>query len=150
MEVPGTKLSSGVHSMDLILNNDRDSDLALSAFLRDKGSNRWMMMFAEHQTGLAVSYDPNAYPNTWFKWNGGGFNSPGLYGPYIPAPGLDWVPGSNPSLHWNTHLERWVVIYNGWNNCMHISSSDDGIYWDGVRTLTCSMDGSRACECYLN
>jgi hypothetical protein len=71
-------------------------------------------MFAEHQLSIAVSYDPNAYPNTWNKWTGDGFHSPGLYGWYVASPGLDWVPGSNPSIHWNTYLERWVVVFNGW------------------------------------
>ncbi|KAI9023439.1 hypothetical protein DFJ74DRAFT_768045 [Hyaloraphidium curvatum] len=110
----------------------------------DKGSNRWMLMFSEHQLGIAVSYDPSAMPNSWFKWTGDGFNSPGLYGSFVASPGLDWVPGSNPSIHWNVYVEKWIVIFNGWDNCLHVSGSDDGIHWEGVRTLTCSMDGSRA------
>lgn len=94
--------------------------------------------------GAAISHDPNAYPNTWFKWTGDGFHSPGLYGHYVPLPGLDWVPGSNPSLHWNTLIEKWVIIFNSWDNMLHISASDDGIHWESVRTLTGSMDGTRA------
>src|SRR4051794_33818465 len=76
--------------------------------------------------------------------DGDGFNSPGLGGSFVPAPGLDWVPGSNPSMHWNTYLEKWVIVFNGWDNCLHVSASADGISYDGVRTLTCSMDGTRA------
>jgi hypothetical protein len=36
------------------------------------------------------------------------------------------------------------MIYSGWDFQLHISASYDGITWDGVRTLTGSVDGSRA------
>ena len=53
---------------------------------------------------MAVSYDPNGTPQSWYKWNGWdkGFSEPGWGGGYVPLPGLWDVSGGNPSISWNT------------------------------------------------
>jgi len=54
-----------------------------------------------------------------FKWRGGQWKEPGLGGRVTPilGPTIDWhKPRANvfwgPSVHWNTHLERYVMLLN--------------------------------------
>lgn len=112
----------------------------------DAENKRWIMYFNEHWMGLAISTDPNGMPGSWSKWNGWtyGYNQPGLGGSFVPLPGLADVPGANPSISWNTYLSKFVMVYSGWDYKLHISASHDGIQWDQVRTLTGSVDWTRA------
>lgn len=81
----------------------------------DASQNRWVIMFVanpEHKFGVAVSYDPNGAPGTWFKWDGNGFNQPGLGGWYTPVNGIA-ADGANSVIHWNTLLSKWIMVYGG-------------------------------------
>ncbi|KAI9005600.1 hypothetical protein DFJ74DRAFT_773874 [Hyaloraphidium curvatum] len=112
----------------------------------DSANRRWIMVFSERFLGVAVSYDPDGAPGSWRKWIGWnrGFLSPGMGGRFLPLPNLASVPGGNPSLHWNTVLQRWVLVWHGWDLKLYVSASDDCLSWDAPRLLTTSVDGSRA------
>jgi hypothetical protein len=81
----------------------------------DANQQRWVLMFVsnpEHKFGVAVSYDPNGSPGSWFKWDGQGYNSPGLGGWYSHVRGIDF-DGANAVIHWNFVLSKWVMVYGG-------------------------------------
>ncbi|KAI9006430.1 hypothetical protein DFJ74DRAFT_690771 [Hyaloraphidium curvatum] len=112
----------------------------------DSANQRWLLLFSEYWIGAAISHDPNGMPETWFKWNGydQGFSQPGWGGVFTPLPGLESVPGGNPSMSWNVYLNKWLIVYGAWDYGLHISASFDGVTWDPVRYLVGSVDGSRA------
>ncbi|MCH5686155.1 hypothetical protein LWM68_18980 [Niabella sp. W65] len=55
---------------------------------------------------------------------------------------LTMNPGSNPSVHWNTYLNRFVMIWHGWDGKLYISASADGETWETPRLLL--QDGPKA------
>lgn len=110
---------------------------------------------------MAVSSDPDAKAGSWLKWGGPrvGFNSPGLGGRGFPVGGTvdDWgqfnwnyitglalAPGANPAIHFNTYLNKWVIVWHGWNNKLYISASADTMTWETPRVLAESINKSRA------
>jgi hypothetical protein len=58
---------------------------------------------------MAESRDSQGQAGTWRKWYRGDFTEPGLGGRSTPIPSLARHPGGNPSLLWNTFLERWLM-----------------------------------------
>lgn len=78
---------------------------------------------------MASSPDPEGRAGTWKKWFEGGFSEPGLGGRSTPIVNLDQFPGGNPSVHWNTFLLRWVMVYHTWPGSIVLSQSDDLISW---------------------
>ena len=67
-----------------------------------------------------------AAPGTWRKWDGQDFTGEGIDGPSTVIPGLNGTWGSNPTVHWNTLLQRWVLIYASWPAKLYISTSRSG------------------------
>jgi hypothetical protein len=58
-----------------------------------------------------------------------------LIGFDTPLKNLDKKPGANPSVHYNLFLQRWVIVWYGWDNVLYISSSYDGIMWADPQVL---------------
>jgi hypothetical protein len=87
---------------------------------------------------MAVSEDPKGGPGTWKKYYNGAFTEPGLGGLQTQVPGL--TPGANPSVHWNTYLKKWVMVWHAWGTTAQtrISFSDDGITWDTPQSIIVS------------
>ncbi|MEX2369549.1 MAG: T9SS type A sorting domain-containing protein [Bacteroidales bacterium] len=79
---------------------------------------------------MAVSYDPLGAPGTWKKYYSGEFNEEGLGGKSSPVSNLSNVGGANPSVHWNTYFEKWVMTYHGWDGGIYVTLSSDGIQWE--------------------
>jgi hypothetical protein len=85
---------------------------------------------------MAASSDINGAPGSWKKWDGNSFKSEGcdinsqLGGEDSYINGLYSKSGSNPSVMWNTYLNRWIMVYYGWGNDILMSSSIDGIKWE--------------------
>lgn len=104
----------------------------------DPFKNRWMCYYQEHNIYMAVSEDPKGAPGTWKKYYNGDFTEPGLGGQQSKLPGL--TPGANPSVHWNTYLERWVMVWHAWGTTAEtmISFSKDGITWDTPQSIITS------------
>lgn len=58
--------------------------------------------------------------------------------------GLARAPGANPAIHYNLYLNKWVMVWHGWDNKLYISSSVDTMNWDTPRVLATSVNGYRA------
>jgi hypothetical protein len=84
---------------------------------------------------MASSSDPFGTPGSWQKWNNGSFSQPGISGLESALPGLSQKPGANPSVHWNTYLNKFIMVWHGWDEKLYISASDDGEVWDDARLL---------------
>ena len=102
----------------------------------DHLNNRWLCYYQEHWLMMAVSYDPAGRPGTWYKYYNGEFNQPGLGGFSSSIPGLASVPGGNPSVHYNSYLQRFVMVWHSWVSLsIYISTSTDGVVWEEPRLL---------------
>lgn len=88
---------------------------------------------------MAMSEDPDGVPGTWFKHYNGNFSQPGLRGLQTPIKGLRSIRGSNPSVHFNTYLGLWIMVYHGYTPfCIYMSSSIDAYDWSSPQTVLCS------------
>lgn len=111
----------------------------------DHNNNRWLCYYQEHWLMMAVSYDVEGKPGTWFKYYNGAFNQPGLGGESSPIPGLISIPGGNPSVHYNSYLERFVMVWHSWvSTSIYISTSIDGVVWEQPRLLEANSGSRRA------
>ena len=84
---------------------------------------------------MAASSDPAGAPGTWKKWDGNGFTieacdgKTGLGGENIAIDNLTSMSGANPSVMWNTYLEKWVMVYATWGKRVVITYSEDALHW---------------------
>jgi hypothetical protein len=102
---------------------------------------RWMIFYQHEYLTAAISTDPEGKPGTWFKYYNGAFTEPGLGGKDSPLAGLDAVHGGNPSVHFNSYLGKWVMVYHGWDpQVSYITSSTDLLIWDKPRFLVDSAN----------
>ncbi len=111
----------------------------------DNKNNRWLCYYQEHWLMMAVSYDVEGKPGTWYKYYYGAFNQPGLGGENSPIPGLKSIPGGNPSVHYNSYLDRFVMVWHSWGSLsIYISTSTDGVVWEQPRLLEPNTVSRRA------
>jgi hypothetical protein len=116
----------------------------------DGANSRWVCIYQEYDIyglaclHLAISKDPLASPESWLKWDGQNFTATGLGGRGNPLPELRFHPGANPSLHWNTYLAKWIIVYGGWDNKTYISSTENLIEWSHPMVLIESNQEGRA------
>jgi len=102
----------------------------------DSLNSRWVCYYQEHWLMMAISQDAEGRPGTWYKFYNGQFNEPGLGGRNTPIPGLQSIPGGNPSVHFNTYLDRYVMVWHSWQSLsIYFSTSSNGIDWDPPRIL---------------
>jgi len=84
---------------------------------------------------MAASSDVKGAPGTWKKWDGNDFTieacsqKTGLGGENIAIANLSSMAGANPSVMWNTFLNKWVMVYATWGKRVVISYSDDALHW---------------------
>lgn len=96
----------------------------------------------DYKISMAVSNDPAGAPGTWRKWDGKDFTITGnnpqteTGGTDHKIGGLSSRAGANPSVMWNTFLDRWVMVYAGWDEVIYMSSSKDGITWERPIAIT--------------
>jgi hypothetical protein len=115
----------------------------------DVDNARWVMFYTDSSAlgsadiKLAVSPDPQARPGTWLKWRNGAFQEPGLSGAASATPAPVPLLGGNPSVHYNTHIGRWIMVYHSWAGSLWLSSSADLIQWDAPRLLLAAAPGER-------
>lgn len=107
----------------------------------DSASSRYICYYqARANTGtnalcMAASSDKNGSAGTWKKWDGKDFtiegcnSSTGLGGEDIAIDNLSETAGCNPSVMWNTYLNKWVMVYASWSKRVLVSYSDDAINW---------------------
>jgi hypothetical protein len=111
----------------------------------DHINNRWMCYYQENWILMAISTDPMGAPGTWKKYYNGSFTEDGLGGQHTKLPGLSSASGGNPSVHWNTYLKKWVMVWHGWSPPrIYISVSEDGINWDEPKSIIVSSILGRA------
>lgn len=133
----------------------------------DYKMRRWVLFYAgDYYLGMAISSDPDGKRGTWLKWAGPryGFRDPGMGGKgfgvgvpqladgtqdwWSPNRGLSLKPGSNPGIHFNVYLNKWIMIWQAWSdNKLYIAgnaniSNPDG--WETPRLLTGSKNNFRA------
>ena len=111
----------------------------------DHINKRWMCYFQEHWISMAISTDPLGAPGTWKKYYYGDFTQDGLRGEQMPLPGLQNYPGGNPSVHWNTYLNKWVMVWHGWAPArIYLSVSKDGVIWEQPQAIISSAISGQA------
>jgi len=111
----------------------------------DHINNRWMCYYQENWILMAVSTDPKGAPGTWKKYYNGAFTEDGLGGQHTKLPGLESASGGNPSVHWNTYLQKWVMVWHGWApGVIYISFSSDGITWGTPQNIIVSSIAGKA------
>jgi hypothetical protein len=108
----------------------------------DKCAKRWVMFYQHSYLTAAMSIDPLAAAGTWKKYYNGDFIEPGLGGNDSPFDTSPQLAGPSPSVHFNTYLGQWIMVYAGWNPNpnTYISSSLDLIHWTPPRLLAQSMN----------
>lgn len=84
---------------------------------------------------MAASSDVKGAPGTWKKWDGSDFtieacdSKTGLGGENIAIEEFTSLAGANPSVMWNTFLNKWVMVYATWGKRVVISYSEDAVNW---------------------
>ena len=115
----------------------------------DKSNKRWVCYYQEGFLCMAVSSDPEGKPGTWKKYFLGSFSQPGLGGRNSPIPDLFPFPGGNPSVHYNTFLKKWVMVWETWDsvaphpNSIWISTSEDMLHWSPPKVLLAAQGEER-------
>lgn len=98
----------------------------------------------------AASTNANASQNSWYQWYNGSFSvQQSMHqGQNSSLPGLD-VPassnGGNISVHWNTRLNRWVMIFRTWdskNLRIAYSQGADPTHWSQPVNIITAPTGS--------
>lgn len=133
------------------------SGLGDGCVIRDEVNGRWICYYQgrvwntqktayTNKLCMAASYDEKGAPGTWKKWDGKDFTidgcdqETGLGGENIAIANLSRVPGSNPSVMWNSYLKKLIMVYASWTKYVYISYSDDGISWSSPVKIMGSED----------
>lgn len=91
---------------------------------------------------MAASDDAGGASGTWKKWDGSGFTAEGYNSVTkigeadSKIEGLGSRSGANPSVMWNRYLQKWLMVYAGWDNVIYMSTSTDGLAWETPVALT--------------
>jgi hypothetical protein len=100
-------------------------------------ANRRLICFFQEKGYLcmAASSDSQGRAGTWRKWYQGGFTEPGFGGRVTFLPAFAKHRGGNPSVLWNTFLERWLITWHTWRGDLWISSSTNLMDWSPPKVL---------------
>ncbi len=109
----------------------------------DEANERWYCFFQEDVLFMAISDDPEARPGSWRKFFRGHFSEEGLGGGNSPIPVLDRYRGANPSVHWNSHLDLWLMTWHTWTGSIAVAHSDDLDHWKEPRILLPFQDNAK-------
>ena len=97
------------------------------------------MYYSESGTGFkltaAATYDHTGLSG-WEKCDGAAFTEPGLGGAAAPLSGLSNHAGANPSVQWNRALDKWTMVWHGWDGNIYLSASSDAVHWERPRLVT--------------
>ena len=116
----------------------------------DSDAQRWVCFYQEQaenteaEIHVAISTDPQGKPGSWMKWDGQDFTAPGIGGKGKPLPAFWGREGGNPSVHWNTYLKSWIMVYGGWDGSLYIASSPNLLEWSAPQVLVRPVQGGRA------
>jgi hypothetical protein len=133
---PTTPSWSGLGDGCVVYNDERKQYICYyCTFVNDESPNSKICM--------AASSDPTGASGTWKKWDGMDFtvegynNTTGIGGISTAIKGLQHNYGANPSVMWNSFLQKWVMVYHGWDpKVIYMSSSNNGLDWENPITIT--------------
>lgn len=145
----GTKILSGPSPKPVSAEaGGRSYGLGDGCVVWNEKYGKWICYYCGAQDGntdyllcMAASEDPSAAPGTWKKWNGKDFtlegcdSSTGLGGRDVAVAGLSRIKGGNPSVSWNTYLNKWIMVYHSWAREVVLSTSEDGLVWTTPRVI---------------
>ena len=81
-------------------------------------------------SSAAISTDPRGRPGTWYKYDEGQFDKPGLGGTATPLPGLDGVHGVIYSVQYDSGLGLWLAWGREFkSNGVFVTASYDLVNW---------------------
>ena len=46
-------------------------------------------------------------------------------------------------MHWNTLLQRWVMVYASWPAAIYITTSEDALHWEVPQLIVDPVDETR-------
>lgn len=110
-----------------------------SGYCADPGNYMITMARSDDSVGVAGS---------WKKWDGSDFTIEGCNGDMqvggenFKIANLDARAGGNPSVMWNSYLDKWVMVYHSWERRICLSMSSDGIVWDAPTVIGPTDDTS--------
>ena len=111
----------------------------------DEKNSRWVAFYSESYIYNAVSTNAVPGPGTWKKYYNGGYSQPGLGGQATAVPVLITKRGGNTSVHFNTYLQRWVIVAHARaSSDLWLSTSADLLNWTTPQLLVATSDPQRA------
>jgi len=113
-----------------------------NAVIWDETNNRWLCYYQEEHILMAMSEDRLGRPGTWYKYYDGSFSQPGIEGLATRVNNLT-INGGNPSVHFNEYLNKYVIVYHGWNGNIYLSTSANGIEWESPVKIVTASSGNR-------
>ena len=90
----------------------------------DWQERRWFLVGSKLRG--AVSYDPSARAESWLKWDGSNFTRNNFIDEsevFRDVENRTLPRGEHPSLHWNRFLRQWIMVWNGYNGKIYITSA---------------------------
>ena len=130
---PSDNRSYGLGDGCVVWNEERESWICYySGYCPDK---------SDFVITMAESKDEEGRPGTWRKWDGTDFTVEGcngithLGGINTSIAELSLYHGGNPSVMYNTWLNKWLMVWHSWQRTIVYSTSDDGISWEKPAVL---------------
>ena len=144
----GTKIISGPDPKPAVgEGNGKSYGLGDGCVVWNEARKQWICYYSgfcpdphDFVISMAASSDPEGKPGTWKKWDGNDFTgvgcdqTTGLGDINYKVAGLTFR-GGNPSVAWNTELEKWIMVYHTWGRNIVMSYSKDGIEWEDPVTI---------------
>ena len=144
----GTKIISGPDPKPAVgEGNGKSYGLGDGCVVWNEARKQWICYYSgfcpdphDFVLTMAASSDPEGRPGTWKKWDGTDFTteacnqSTGLGAINVKIAGLTFR-GGNPTVAWNTEIEKWVMVYHTWGRNIVMSFSEDGIEWEEPTTI---------------
>ncbi len=98
----------------------------------DFTNHRWMAFFQCNGgfSCAAISTDPLGRPGTWYEYDNGQFDQPGLGGTATPLPGLQRSYGVTYAVQYDAAIGVWLAWGREWDtNGVFVAASHDLIHW---------------------
>jgi hypothetical protein len=104
----------------------------------DMNKHRWMAFFGckGGMSCAAISNDTQGRPGTWFNYDDGQFDEPGLGGTSTPLPGLEGVHGVIYSVQYDAKQGIWLAWGREFkSNGVFVTASYNLIYWNAPKLV---------------
>lgn len=85
---------------------------------------RWFLIGSKLRG--AVSYNLSCAAESWKKWDGRNFTRNNFLDEserFKDTRNKFMPPGEHPSLHWNRFIQQWILVYNGYDGNIYITSA---------------------------